>query len=77
MRLKGGRGIDLQTKLEPPFKLEISRLAIFFAAGEAKNPAISAAEWLRAHLRPPWSLRFCDAILVPLITSPEIWASRA
>ena len=33
----------------------------FFAAAEAKNPAISAAEWLRAHLRPPWSLRFCDA----------------
>ena len=22
-------------------------------------------EWLRARLRPPWSLRFCDAILVP------------
>ena len=38
----------------------------FFAAGEAKNPAISAAEWLRARLRPPWSLRFCDAIFVPL-----------
>ena len=28
----------------------------FFAAAEAKNPAVSAAEWLRAHLRPPWSL---------------------
>ena len=38
----------------------------FFAAGEAKNPAISAAESLRAHLQPPWSLRFCDAIFVPL-----------
>ena len=38
----------------------------FFAAAEAKNPAISAAEWLRARLRPPWSLRFCDAIFVPL-----------
>ena len=34
----------------------------FFAASEAKNPAISAAEWLQARLRPPWSLRFCDAI---------------
>ena len=34
----------------------------FFAAGEAENPAISAAEWLRARLRPPWSLQFCDAI---------------
>ena len=33
----------------------------FFAAGEVENPAISAAEWLRAHLQPPWSLRFCDA----------------
>ena len=39
----------------------------FFAA---ENPAISAAEWLRAHLRPPWSLRFCDAIFVPLRTGP-------
>ena len=38
----------------------------FFAAAEAKNPAISAAELLRAHLRPLWSLRFCDAIFVPL-----------
>ena len=38
----------------------------FLVAGEAKNPAISAAEWLRTHLRPPWSLRFCDAIFVPL-----------
>ena len=37
----------------------------FFAAAEAKNPAISAAEWLRARLRPPWSLRFCDASFVP------------
>ena len=41
------------------------QLAIL-AAGEAKNHAISAAEWLRAHLRPPWSVRFCDAIFVPL-----------
>ena len=27
---------------------------------------ISAAEWLRRALRPLWSLRFCDAIFVPL-----------
>ena len=26
---------------------------------------ISAAEWLRVCLRPPWSLRFCDAMFVP------------
>ena len=32
-----------------------------FAAGEAKNLAISAAEWMRARLRPPWSLQFRDA----------------
>ena len=43
----------------------------FFAAAEAKNPAISAAEWLQAHLRPPWSLRFCDAIFVPLRPRPN------
>ena len=36
------------------------------AAAEAKNPAISATEWLRARLRPPWSLRFCDVIFVML-----------
>ena len=42
------------------------RLAISCAAGEAKKIAISAAEWLRACLRPPWSLRFCDTIFVPL-----------
>ena len=40
-------------------------------AGEAKNPAISAAEWLRARLRPPWSLRFCDAMFVPLRLAME------
>ena len=38
----------------------------FSAAGEAKNLAISAAEWLWARLQAPWSLRFCDAIFVPL-----------
>ena len=43
----------------------------FVAAGEAKNPAISAAELLRARLRPPWSLRFCDAIFVLL--SLQCW----
>ena len=43
----------------------------FFVASEAKNPAISAAEWLRAHLRPPWSLRFCNAIFVPLRCRPS------
>ena len=32
------------------------------AAGKAENRAISAAEWLR----PPWTLRFCDAVFVPL-----------
>ena len=35
-----------------------------FSAAEAKNPAISAAEWLRARGHRP--LRFCDAIFVPL-----------
>ena len=45
----------------------------FFAAAEAKNPAISAAEWLRARLRPPWSLRFCDAIFVPLSECLTPW----
>ena len=44
----------------------------FFAAAEAKNPTISAAEWLRAHLRPPWSLRFCDPIFVPLKAGPKM-----
>ena len=39
-----------------------SGLRFLFAAGEAKKPAISEAEWLRARLWPPWSLRFCDAI---------------
>ena len=48
----------------------------FFAAGEAKNPAISAAEWLRARLRPPWSLRFCDAIFVPLSSRPGVWPEK-
>ena len=38
----------------------------FFSAGEAKNLAISATEWLRARSRPPWSLPFCDASFVPL-----------
>ena len=43
-------------------------MVVFFAFGdsEAKNPGISAAEWLRARLQPPCSLRFCDAIFVPL-----------
>ena len=36
------------------------------AVGKAKNPAISAAEWLQTCLRAPWSLRFCDAIFVLL-----------
>ena len=41
------------------------RPATFFAAGDAKNPAISAAG-LRARLQLQWSLRFCDASFVPL-----------
>ena len=49
----------------------------FFADGEAKNPAISAAEWLRARLRPPWSLRFCDAIFVPLSYRPSGFSESA
>ena len=48
-----------------------------FAAGEAKNLAISAAEWLRARLRPPWSLRFCDAMCVPLITAGFLYRAGA
>ena len=27
---------------------------------------LTVAEWWRARLRPPWSLRFCDAMFVPL-----------
>ena len=39
--------------------------SVFFCGRRSENLAISAAEWLRARLRPPWSLRFCDAIFVP------------
>ena len=46
-----------------PTTLQSLAAGDFFAAGEAKNPAISAAEWLRGRLRPPSILR-CDSLKI-------------
>ena len=40
-------------RLNPPNRYHFERPA------KCKNPASSAPKWLRARLRPPWSLRFC------------------
>ena len=55
-----------------PLNVSHNRL---FAAAEAQNAAISAAEWLRACSRPQWSLRFCDVSFVPL-RSLKTWVPK-
>ena len=61
-------------RCELPVVLRVAQKSLaasdFFAATEAKNLAISAVEWLRARLRPPWALRFRDAMFVPLSSNP-------
>ena len=49
------------------FLLPITPKIAIFCGRRSEKLAIFAAEWFRARLRPPWSLRFCDAIFVPLI----------
>ena len=48
---------------------EIASDCDFFCGWRGEKPsAISATEWLRARLGPPWSLRFCNASFAPLRT---------